>query len=205
MPSPLVVAKDYGDPQVRPRLIIVVAKNFVQMPNHPTPTHGEAHHLKPYVKCGDVLEYLRTAEAQSLPNMEKRDAKRVNPVRIFRNNFAPAMLASQSATWHYAEPRYLTVREAATLQSFPLDYAFQGEISDQFRQVGHAVPIEMSRNIARCVRESLRYRYVEEFTNNDIDHVQSTTEQTEEEECSLPRREDFKSLFSLENVVATLL
>ena len=63
---------------------------------------------------------------------------------------------------HYAEHRLLTVREQAALQSFPDDYVFLGTERDQIRQVGNAVPIELSRAIARSVKECLRFRYVEE-------------------------------------------
>lgn len=190
-------AKDFGDPQHRPRLIIIAAKNFVQMPNHPAPTHGKARHLQPYVTCGDVLEYLRTPEGQKLPNMETQGLgdKKVEE-KLFKNNFAPAMLASGKALQHYAEPRFISVREAAALQSFPYNYEFIGTTRAQFRQVGNAVPIELSRNIARSVRESLRHRYVEEFTTNEAknDHQDNGNnnqdDEMEQEEIS---REGFAS------------
>lgn len=156
------------------------------MPDHPAPTHGKARHLKPYVSCGDVLEYLRTPEGRKLPNTETQSLgdKKVEE-KLFKNNFAPAMLASGKALQHYAEPRFISVREAAALQSFPYNYEFMGTVSAQFRQVGNAVPIELSRNIARSVRESLRHRYVEEFStegdNNHEDKVDQTQEMDQEE------------------------
>jgi DNA (cytosine-5)-methyltransferase 1 len=52
---------------------------------------------------------------------------------------------------HYNGKRFLTVREAACIQSFPWDYQFFGATNVQFRQVGNAVPVMMATQVARSV------------------------------------------------------
>lgn len=56
---------------------------------------------------------------------------------------------------HPEQPRTISVREAARLQSFPDSFRFWGNLGDRFRQIGNAVPPLMAWGIAEFVRRHL--------------------------------------------------
>jgi DNA (cytosine-5)-methyltransferase 1 len=60
-----------------------------------------------------------------------------------------------SMGYHYAEPRSLTNRERARLQSFPDSFLFEGSIREIRAQVGNAVPPLAARLLVSTVAEAL--------------------------------------------------
>lgn len=56
---------------------------------------------------------------------------------------------------HPWEPRGITVREAARLQSFPDGFLFQCSMGDAFKQIGNAVPPLLSRALANTMKDNL--------------------------------------------------
>jgi DNA (cytosine-5)-methyltransferase 1 len=56
---------------------------------------------------------------------------------------------------HPLQPRTISIREAARLQSFPDSFRFFGNMGDRFRQIGNAVPPFMAWGIAEFVKRGL--------------------------------------------------
>lgn len=58
--------------------------------------------------------------------------------------------------FHYKWNRIPTVRESARLQSFPDDFIFYGNKSQQYRQVGNAVPPMLGQVVANQLKQYLK-------------------------------------------------
>mgnify|MGYP003606857918 FL=1 len=62
---------------------------------------------------------------------------------------APAQ--NQTERCHPVETRPLTVREYARIQTFPDDWSFIGSISQQYKQIGNAVPVNLAFAVGRSL------------------------------------------------------
>lgn len=66
--------------------------------------------------------------------------------------------------YHWSEPRALTNRERARLQTFPDDYVFCGSKESIRKQIGMAVPVDGAKIIFEAVLKTfagIEYDYVE--------------------------------------------
>jgi DNA (cytosine-5)-methyltransferase 1 len=85
---------------------------------------------------------------------------------------SPTITSMPDDLLHYSEPRTLTVRENARLQTFPDWYSFQGKYTTgghlrkqevpRFTQVANAVPPLVARAIGETLTELLRNNSVTE-------------------------------------------
>lgn len=75
--------------------------------------------------------------------------------RFASNKPAPTIDTGHRHHFHYKYNRVPTVRECARLQSFPDNFRFLGNKTQQFRQVGNAVPPLLAQAIAGQLKKML--------------------------------------------------
>ena len=160
----LLNAADYGVPQTRQRVIIVGVRSDLDFEYvYPEPSHSKtaAEGRLPWVTVSEAIGGLPDPdEPNDVPNHTYSKYK--GKVRDFTghrqtdpNKPSPTILARGNggggvcAIPHYNGMRRMTVRESASVQTFPCDYHFVGRINSCYRQVGNAVPVLLARRIAQ--------------------------------------------------------
>ncbi len=61
----------------------------------------------------------------------------------------------QTERCHPEETRPFTVREYARIQTFPDDWEFEGSVSQQYKQIGNAVPVNLAYALGRSLVKTL--------------------------------------------------
>lgn len=126
------------------------------IPNHETREYTgivleRMQHLPPGGKMGDLPErlqhesFIRKGEKKTGgPNMRllrlEKDKPSLTVTAYIFNKFV-----------HPVEDRYITPREAAILQDFPIDYEFKGTLGRVQKQIGNAVPVGLAKELAKEV------------------------------------------------------
>ena len=190
---------EYGVPQYRERVLLVGIRldtgfNFI----HPAPTHGPRGKL-PYVTVGDAFKDVEKVSANNEKmNITEKTKKRLEKIseggnfkdipkndplyvkgmishvyrRIHRKEPSTTIIAAGGGgTWgyHYPEPRPLTNRERARIQTFPDDFVFEGSITEVRRQIGNAVPPKG----VKLVAETLKPLFLGTYEKEDIRKINS--------------------------------
>ncbi len=146
----------------------LVDPELTALPNHATRGHMESD-LARYAFAAVFAElFQRSPKAVEYPR-ELAPAHNNWDTGIFADRFRVQRWNAPSSTitshiskdGHYfihpdpTQCRSLTVREAARLQTFPDNYFFEGNRTQQFVQVGNAVPPLVARQIAAVLRKLL--------------------------------------------------
>lgn len=158
----LLNAVNYGVPQNRERLFVVGHKGTFHFPKPQLTkvTTGEA--------IGELVEstqdgskILTASMDQYVANYEKasscinpRDLYMHKPARTLTcRNIAAPTGDMQRVKLADGRRRRISIREAARLQSFPDWFEFTGTETNQYYQIGNAVPPLLALHLAKSVRE----------------------------------------------------
>ena len=164
-PPTVLNAADYGVPQFRQRLFVVGVRNgpeFVfpphsrpRIPCHAAllrPLAGVANHETRDHKPESVERYARLHYGQR-DQLGRVD--RLDPFRPSKTVIAGGLKGGGRSHLHPFEPRTLSARESARLQTFPDTYVFTGPSARQFTQIGNAVPPLLAFGVATAIREQV--------------------------------------------------
>ncbi len=158
----LVNMADYGVPQTRQRVIIIGQRvdlgkelRFI----FPKPTHSKDGKLPHWVtikeaighfpdpdNSNDILNHIYSAykvEYRNFTGHRKTDPDKPSPTILARGNGKGGVCAIP----HYNGKRRLTIRESASVQTFPEDFRFVGTMNSCYRQIGNAVPVLFARKL----------------------------------------------------------
>lgn len=179
-------AMNYGVPQTRERLFIVGFRPDIDSSKFSFPKKSSAPaklKLPEIVPSGIALEGVHELPNQDIRPHTKAVIERFSKVpqggrdrgsycdRIDPAEPSHTIVVGSSAGGarphiHPTENRVITVREAARLQSFPDWYRFIGSSTEQYRQVGNAVPPLLAYEVTKKIREALDYAKKGEKSND---------------------------------------
>jgi DNA (cytosine-5)-methyltransferase 1 len=172
---------DFGIPQVRSRVLFIgnrISNNIV----FPTKTIDKPISIKEAI---DKLPKLKSGEKSKIPNhiSMKHSEQMLEKMKYVSDggnrNEIPELIRPKSGDvrkyirykstepavcvtgdmrkiFHYSQNRALTVRELATLQTFPLDFIFKGSTISQQQQVGNSVPPILAKEIALTIKKMMK-------------------------------------------------
>ncbi|SDP77354.1 DNA (cytosine-5)-methyltransferase 1 [Phyllobacterium sp. YR620] len=151
-------------------------KDFLDDPKlHAIPNHETRGHMPSdlarymYAACFTIAEGSSPKASQFPPEIAPAHAnwksgKFADRFRVQRRDAPSTTITSHIAKdGHYfihpdaKQCRSLTVREAARLQTFPDNYRFMGNRTEQFTQVGNAVPPYLAVQIAKAILPVFEY------------------------------------------------
>ena len=163
---------EYGIPQWRKRVFIVGSQAGDTLPRMPE-THGMKENLKPFRTVGEVLAGMPSPGNELANHRARVHGKRVSKRyqgmsfgtrdRYTRINRLDPEKPSYTIVVgsdkgggtehiHPYEPRAVTPRESARLQTFPDWWEFNGNVRHIIRQVGNAVPPLFAAQYASHIR-----------------------------------------------------
>jgi DNA (cytosine-5)-methyltransferase 1 len=151
----------YQPKKLNPYLEKIRESNFAKLYNHEARKHNDDDRKRYHLLSKNEWQLKHLAEVR--PELVHHDPKHFgNRYTVQKNNLPGTTVVAHlykdgNLFIHpdYKQERTFTVREAARIQSFPDDFIFMGSKTNQYKQVGNAVPPLMAQKIAKAINEFL--------------------------------------------------
>lgn len=162
------LASKVGDPQVRSRLFMVAALDYVELPQVPAETHC---HPDPDGSPNQLGKHTFRTAKDAIGCFENQFPENGKPLvgddqyDLMAAKPSPALRASK-APKHYSENRTIQWQESHAL-SFPPSMHLHGSDVERQRQAGNALPIQQATALFRAIAEVLQWTYVGETSHSD--------------------------------------
>ena len=92
---------------------------------------------------------------KKVTTMVEKEIKFEQSLRITNWDRPSDTITATSPEIHVNKERRLSARECAMLQTFPMDYKFEGSLNIVYRQIGNAVPVKLAEQISKGIYDAL--------------------------------------------------
>lgn len=92
---------------------------------------------------------------KKVTTMVEKEIKFEQSLRITNWDRPSDTITATSPEIHINKERRLSARECAMLQTFPMDYKFEGSLNIVYRQIGNAVPVKLAEQISKGIYDVL--------------------------------------------------
>ena len=92
---------------------------------------------------------------KKVTTMVEKEIKFEQSLRITNWNRPSDTITATSPEIHVNKERRLSARECAMLQTFPMDYKFEGSLNLVYRQIGNAVPVKLAEQVSKGIYDLL--------------------------------------------------
>ena len=155
----------YG-PVTSPYQALMRRNNLIE-PDAAVDSHRFVNHSKSIIDLHNALLQIDSIKGKRITPSDNyvEGLKRRGVTVLDANKVTPTITSIPDELIHYSEPRILTVREHARIQSFPDWYQFKGKYTSggkrrkqevpRYTQVGNAVPPLFSEQLGYALKEVL--------------------------------------------------
>ena len=92
---------------------------------------------------------------KKVTTMVEKEIKFEQSLRITNWDRPSDTITATSPEIHVNKERRLSARECAMLQTFPMNYKFEGSLDIVYRQIGNAVPVKLAEQISKEIYDAL--------------------------------------------------